>query len=271
VSCKAILLAGGEGSRLAPLTVPISKHLLPVFDKPLIYYSLSSIFVAGIKDILIICTEENLRLFKKLLGCGSRYGVKLKYAVQDKPNGIAEAFLIGEQFLGKSTCFLVLGDNIVHGSDFYEAIIKFKDKKSGASIFGYPVSDPGSYGVLELKNGVPVGIEEKPQHPKSNIAIPGYYFYDNQAVKLAKTINPSGRNELEITDISKKYLEMGLLEVKILDKSTAWFDCGTPERLLEASNYVHSFQARSNSKIGDIQEIAINNNWIGIHESTELF
>ncbi len=253
---KGIILAGGSGTRLHPLTKVISKQLMPVYDKPMIYYPLTTLMSAGINDILIISTSKDTPNFKDLLGDGSDYGCRFYYAVQEAPNGLAEAFLIGEDFIGKDSVALILGDNIFYGSGL-EQILKANTVPNGGIIFAYHVLDPQRYGVVEFdKNNKAISIEEKPKQPKSNFAVPGIYFYDNKVIDIAKKIKPSKRGELEITDVNKVYLEKGLLNVEILDKGTAWLDTGTFNSLMQASQFVQVIEERQGLKIGCIEEIA---------------
>lgn len=263
---KSIILAGGNGSRLYPLTSAISKHLLPVYDKPMIYYPLSCLMLAGIRDVLIISTPRYLPVYKELFGDGSSLGMIFEYAVQEKPCGLADAFIVGEQFIGKDDVALILGDNIFYGQSF-TAILKSAVKKiseqCGAVIFGYYVAEPAAYGVVEFDNNLKIiGIEEKPEHPKSNYAIPGLYFYDNNVVQIAKNITPSARGEIEITSINNEYLKRGKLSVELLGRGLTWLDTGTPDRLLEASNFVQTVQNRQGLYIGCIEEVAFRNGWI---------
>ena len=240
---KGIILAGGSGTRLYPLTKSISKQIMPIYDKPMIYYPLSVLMLANIREILIISTERDLPVFKELLKDGSELGLKLEYKVQEKPNGLAEAFLIGEEFVGDDNVALILGDNIFFGSGFSGLLEEAGKITEGAVIFGYPVKDPTSYGVVEFdKNGKAISLEEKPENPKSNYAIPGLYFYDNTVVKKSKSIKPSARGELEITTINEEYLKEGKLNVKQLGRGITWLDTGTHESLLQAANYVETVQ-----------------------------
>jgi glucose-1-phosphate thymidylyltransferase len=253
---KGIILAGGSGTRLYPLTKVVSKQLMPVYDKPMIYYPLSTLMSAGIKEILIISTSKDLPLFKELLGTGEDYGCFFQYEVQDQPNGLAEAFLIGESFIGKDSVALILGDNIFYGSGLNE-ILQECTKPQGGIIFAYHVLDPQRYGVVQFKDDKKViSIEEKPNKPKSSFAVPGIYFYDNSVIEIAKNIKPSNRGELEITDINKAYLKNSSLSVKILDKGTAWLDTGTFKSLMQASQFVQVIEDRQGQKIGCIEETA---------------
>ena len=268
---KGIILAGGSGTRLYPLTKSISKQIMPIYDKPMIYYPLSVLMLANIREILIISTERDLPVFRELLGDGSDFGVKLEYKVQAKPNGLAEAFLIGEEFVGSDNVALILGDNIFFGSGFSGLLEEAGKITEGAVIFGYPVKDPTSYGVVEFdQNGKAISLEEKPKVPKSNFAIPGLYFYDNTVVEKAKNVKPSSRGELEITTINEMYLNEKSLNVKILGRGIAWLDTGTHEALLEAANFVEAIQKRQGFYIACIEEIAYKKGWIDNKKIEEL-
>ena len=260
---KGIILAGGKGTRLYPLTMSISKQILPVYDKPMIYYPLSVLMLANIREILIISTERDLPVFKELLKDGSELGLKLEYKVQEKPNGLAEAFIIGEEFIGDDNVALILGDNIFYGSGFTGLLEEMSKIENGAAIFGYPVKDSRAYGVVEFdETGKAISLEEKPENPKSNYAIPGLYFYDNTVVEKAKNVKPSARGEIEITTVNEIYLSEGKLNVKNLGRGIIWFDTGTHEALLEASNYVEAIQKRQGFYIACLEEIAYKKGWI---------
>ena len=260
---RGIILAGGSGTRLYPLTKAISKQILPIYDKPMIYYPLSVLMLANIREILIISTPRDLLVFEELLGDGSQLGIKVEFKIQKHPNGLAEAFIIGEEFIGDDNVCLILGDNVFYGAGFSGLIEEAAILKDGAIVFGYPVKDPRAYGVVEFdKSGKAISLEEKPENPKSNYAIPGLYFYDNTVVKKSKSIKPSARGELEITTINEKYLKEGKLNVKQLGRGITWLDTGTHEALLQAANYVETIQNRQGYYIACIEEIAYRKKWI---------
>lgn len=268
---KGIILAGGSGTRLYPITKAISKQINPIYDKPMIYYPLSILMLSGIKEILVISTPRDLTLFKELLGNGEDFGVKLEYAIQEKPNGLAEAFIIGEKFIGNDSCALVLGDNIFYGHGLTGILKEAEARKEGATIFGYYVPNPKDFGVVEFdKDGKVISLEEKPQNPKSNYAVPGLYFYDNTVVEKAKKVKPSKRGELEITSINEMYLQEEKLHVVNFGRGMAWLDTGTHDALLEAANFVKTIQSRQGVMVACLEEIAYRNGWISKEKVLEL-
>lgn len=268
---KGIILAGGSGTRLYPITKGISKQLIPVYDKPMIYYPLSTLMLAGIRDILVISTPEYTPLFESLLGDGSDFGINLSYKVQEHPNGLAEAFILGKEFIGSDSVCLILGDNIYYGSGLSNQLQEAAQKEDGATVFGYHVNDPERFGVVEFdENMHALSIEEKPEHPKSNYAVTGLYFYDNDVVEIAENLKPSDRGELEITDVNKEYLRRGKLDVKVMGRGYAWLDTGTHDSMLEAASFISTIQKRQNLKVACLEEIAYRMHWISREKLIEL-
>lgn len=268
---KGIILAGGSGTRLYPLTHSISKQLLPIYDKPMIYYPLTTLMLAGIQDILIINTPHEQELFQKLLGDGSQWGINITYAAQPDPGGLAQAYLIGEKFVDNHPSCLILGDNIYHGSGMANLLARADARDQGASVFGYRVHDPERYGVAEFdKNGKVIDLEEKPENPRSNYAVTGLYFYDNQACEIAKNLKPSPRGELEITDLNKVYLQQSELMVELMGRGYAWLDTGTHDSLTDASNFIATIEKRQGIKIACPEEIAFHNDWISVEQVEKL-
>ena len=268
---KGIILAGGRGTRLSPITLGVSKQLLPVFNKPMIYYPLSMLMLAGIREILVISTPEDLPNFQRLLGDGQQWGLKFSYEKQDQPRGLADAFIIGKDFIGKENVALILGDNIFFGNDLPKQLLSAASLEEGGLIFAYSVSDPQRYGVVEFdRNGIALNIEEKPEHPRSNYAVPGLYFYDNEVVEIAANLKPSARGEIEITDINQVYLSRGKLQVKVLGRGVAWLDAGTHHSLLQAANFVQTVEERQGLMISSPEEIAFRRGFIEVEDLRKL-
>ena len=268
---KGIVLAGGSGTRLYPLTLAISKQIMPVYDKPMIYYPLSVLMQGGIREILIISTPRDMGTFKELLGDGSQWGMKFEYKIQEKPNGLAEAFIIGKEFIGEDNVAMILGDNMFYGEHFKEKILEASKREDEATIFGYYVKDPRAYGVVEIdKNGNAISIEEKPENPKSNYAVPGLYFYTNDVVEIAKNVKPSARGELEITTVNDEYMKRGKLKVEKLGRGMTWFDTGTHDALLETASFVQTIEKRQGMQVCCPEEISYKNGWISAEQLLEL-
>ena len=268
---KGIILAGGSGTRLYPLTIAISKQIMPVYDKPMIYYPLSVLMNAGIKDVLIISTPRDVVTFESLLGDGSQWGMHFEYKVQEKPNGLAEAFIIGEDFIGEDNVAMILGDNMFYGEKLNKVLKNAMEREDEATIFGYYVKDPTAYGVVEIdKDGKAISIEEKPEKPKSNYAVPGLYFYTNDVIEIAKNVKPSARGELEITTVNEEYMKLGKLKVEKLGRGMTWFDTGTHDALLETASFVQTIQKRQGLQISCPEEIAFKNGWINAEQLLEL-
>ena len=268
---KGIILAGGSGTRLYPLTIAISKQIMPVYDKPMVYYPLSVLMNAGIKDVLIISTPRDIVIFESLLGDGSQWGMHFEYKIQEKPNGLAEAFIIGEEFIGEDNVAMILGDNMFYGEKLNKVLKAAMEREEEATIFGYYVKDPTAYGVVEIdKDGKAISIEEKPQNPKSNYAVPGLYFYTNDVIEIAKNVKPSARGELEITTVNEEYMKLGKLKVEKLGRGLTWFDTGTHDALLETASFVQTIQKRQGLQISCPEEIAFKNGWINAEQLLEL-
>ena len=271
MNTKGIILAGGSGTRLYPITQGVSKQLLPIYDKPMIYYPLSVLMLAGIQDVLIITTPEDLDSFKRLLGNGAQFGIRLEYAIQPSPDGLAQAFIIGEEFIGNSNVCLVLGDNIFYGQGFTPMLKQAVARAKGATVFGYQVKDPERFGVVEFdEQKRAISLEEKPKQPKSNFAVTGLYFYDNDVIQIAKEVKPSDRGELEITTVNQMYLERGDLNVELLGRGFAWLDTGTHASLLEAAQFVETLEKRQGYKVACLEEIALNNSWLSKEQVLDI-